>query len=419
MDRKNPISPSMPSDLKFANRIQVIDAFLSGGALSASDISAQIGLSRQTVMKSIQFFLRSGLLVSEGKGSSTSVGGKRPELFALSGQKYFLCVTLWPQDLRIHLYTIGKQLVDSLCLTIPLPRDPKAAIDNAGQLSLRLLEKNRVSAGDLCAVSLSTSGTVDYQTGCLKYSSQSPQWGTDVPLREYLKPYFAGDTLIFLENAGKMTARPFLLEPELAGKRVLVIFSCWGLSSCLIEKNHILSGKNSLIGEIGHMVIDPNDPEQCGCGSHGCLERLVSEGRMRRLVERLRGENPTSPLGRLPAERVTIPEIFRHSQQGDPLARELTDYLARVFATALRNISLVFDPDLIVFQGDFAQADDSFDQRLREYLAEFQYYPAGGPFEIRYDQRPLPEMDALGSYTALAERYFDAPDLYMEPGEEG
>ena len=188
MDRKNPISPSMPSDLKFANRIQVIDAFLSGGALSASDISAQIGLSRQTVMKSIQFFLRSGLLVSEGKGSSTSVGGKRPELFALSGQKYFLCVTLWPQDLRIHLYTIGKQLVDSLCLTIPLPRDPKAAIDNAGQLSLRLLEKNRVSAGDLCAVSLSTSGTVDYQTGCLKYSSQSPQWGTDVPLREYLKP---------------------------------------------------------------------------------------------------------------------------------------------------------------------------------------------------------------------------------------
>ena len=419
MDRKNPISPSMPSDLKFANRIQVIDAFLSGGALSASDISAQIGLSRQTVMKSIQFFLRSGLLVSEGKGSSTSVGGKRPELFALSGQKYFLCVTLWPQDLRIHLYTIGKQLVDSLCLTIPLPRDPKAAIDNAGQLSLRLLEKNRVSAGDLCAVSLSTSGTVDYQTGCLKYSSQSPQWGTDVPLREYLKPYFAGDTLIFLENAGKMTARPFLLEPELAGKRVLVIFSCWGLSSCLIEKNHILSGKNSLIGEIGHMVIDPNDPEQCGCGSHGCLERLVSEGRMRWLVERLRGKNPASPLGRLPAERVTIPEIFRHSQQGDPLARELTDYLARVFATALRNISLVFDPDLIVFQGDFAQADDSFDQRLREYLAEFQYYPAGGPFEIRYDQRPLPEMDALGSYTALAERYFDAPDLYMEPGEEG
>lgn len=417
MERKS-TPASMPSDLKYSNRTQVIDAFLSGGTLSASDVSERIGLSRQTVMKSIQFFLKGGLLVSQGKGSSTSVGGKRPELFALSREKYFLCIALWPQDLRIHLYTIGNQLVDNLSLSIPLPDSPKVAIDNAGQLARQLLEKNRVAGDNLCAVSLSTAGTVDYKTGRLKYSSQSPQWGTDVPLKEYLKPYFAPDTLIFLENAGKMTARPFLLEPELSGKRALVIFSCWGLSSCLMEKNHILSGKNSLIGEIGHMIVDPSDREVCGCGSRGCLERLVSEGRIRQLVQRKRGDYPGSALGALPPERVSISEIFRCSQEGDPLARELADYLAKVFATALRNISLVFDPDQIVFQGDYAQADGFFDERLREYLREFQYYPSEGPFEIRYDSRPLAEMDALGSYTALVERYFDAPDLYMEPEEE-
>ena len=405
----------MPSDLKYSNRIQVINAFLSGGTLCASDVSERIGLSRQTVMKSIQFFVKSGLLVSEGKGSSTSMGGKRPELFALSREKYFLCIALWPQELRFHLYTIGKQLADSLCLTIPLPDSPKTAIDNAGQLARQILEKNRVSLDNLCAVSLSTSGTMDYNTGRLKYSSQSPQWGVDLPLRDWLKPWFGSDTLIFLENAGKMTARPFLLEPELSEKRVMVIFSGWGLCSCMIEKNHILSGKNSLIGEIGHMIIDPNDREVCGCGSRGCLERLVSEGRMRRLVERKLADYPQSALGTRP-QQVTIAEIFRCSQEGDPLARELVNYLARVFATALRNISLVFDPDQIVFQGDYAQADSFFDRRLREYLGEFQYAP--DPFEIRYDRRPLAEMDALGSYIALTERYFDAPDLYMESEEE-
>ena len=69
--------PACPADLKYSNRIQVIETFLSGGVYSANDISASIGLSRQTVMKSIQFFLRSGLLVSAGKGDSTWAANAR------------------------------------------------------------------------------------------------------------------------------------------------------------------------------------------------------------------------------------------------------------------------------------------------------------------------------------------------------
>lgn len=415
MQRKVALSPSLPSDLKYTNRTQVINAFLGNGALSANGISAEIGLSRQTVMKSIQFFLRKGVLVSAGKGDSTSVGGKRPELFQLSPERYFLCITIWPQDLSLHLFTIGKQLVDSLALITPLPAEAKTAIDNVGRLAKQLLEKNRIRPEQLYAVSLSTSGTVDYATGRLKYSSQTPMWGTDLPLKDYLRPYFAPGTMIFLENAGKMTARPFLLEPELSGKRVLVMFTCWGLSSCLIEKNHILSGKNSLIGEIGHMIIDPGDEELCGCGGRGCFERLVSEGRVRKIVAEKRERYPDSPLLRGSLDQLTIPELFEASRAADPLAREVADYLAGVFATGLRNISLVFDPDLVVFQGDYASADDYFDQKLRVYLQGFQYYPPDGPCDIQYDKRPLAEMNALGSYTALVERYFDTPELYFDP----
>ena len=106
--------------------------------------------------------------------------------------------------------------------------------------------------------------------------------------------------------------------------------------------------------------------------------------------------------------------MFAASAAEDPLARRLVDYLARSFAAALRNICLVFDPDLIVFQGDYAYADPYFDQRLREILQEFQYFPPDGPFEIHYDQRALSEMDVLGSYTALTRRYFATPALYQE-----
>lgn len=408
------VVPTLPADLKYANRSQVIYSFLNHGTLSANDIAAEIGLSRQTVMKSVQFFLNSGLLVSEGKGASTSVGGKRPELFALSPHKYFLCLTLWPMELRVNLYTIGGKRVDQIALRTSLPDDAKDAIHNVGSLAQQLLAKNQIPPEDLCAVSLSTAGTVDYQNKRLKYSSQSPAWGTNIPIGEYLAPYFAPGTPIFLENAGKMTARPFLLEQELTGKRVLVIFACWGLSSCLIEKDHILSGKNSLIGEIGHMVIDPNDPERCGCGSNGCLERLVSIKRLQCLIDKKRDAYPTSPLLKLKREEITIPRILAAAEVSDPLGTELCRYLASTFAGALRNIALVFDPDLIVFQGDYADAGSCFDRELRSCLKNFQYFPSEGPFDIRYDQRPLEEMDAIGSYISLVQCYFNMPERYLD-----
>lgn len=406
-------TPASTADLKYSNRVQVLRIFGDGASHAAGDVAAASGLSRQTVMKAIQFFLRTGLLVSAGKGDSTNLGGKRPELFRLTRERYFLCITLWPSFLRIHLTTVGGDAVADLTRDTPLSGNAKEAIGSVGRLAAGLVRDSGVPMEGVCAVSISTAGIMDYDTGTLRYSSQSPDWGTDVPLAAWLRPWFAPGTLIFAENTGKMAARPLLLEPGLEDKRVMVIFSCWGLSSCLIDRGQILSGRNSLIGEIGHMTIDPEDPEPCGCGSRGCLERLVSVERIRDMARAEEASFPGSVLaGRIGS--VTLPQVFEASGAGDGLARKLVDYLARCFATALRNVSLVFDPDLIVFQGDYAYADELFRQRLGQYIRTFQYFPAGGPFQVRYDRRDLTDMDTRGSYIALASRYFGAPQRYTE-----
>lgn len=407
-----PAMPANPADLRCVNRAQVIRAFQGGRLCSAGEVAEQVGLSRQTVMKAIQFFLRTGLLTSAGKGTSTSLGGKRPELFELTRQRYFLCITVWPEYLRIHLATVGGIAVADLVREEPLPRDPEEAMARIGRQAVQLIRRSGVDPERVKAVSVSTAGIMDYATGTLRYSSQSPDWGTDVPVADLLRHWFPPDTIFFVENTGKMTARPFLLEQQLQTKRVAVIFSCWGLSGCLIEAGHILSGGNSLIGEIGHMTIDPEDTEVCGCGSRGCLERLVSAERLGELARRWAGEHPESELAA--AEPLTLPAVFEASARGDSLARALTAYLARHLAVALRNISLVFDPDVVVFQGDYAHADDHFRQMLLAHIAQLQYFPAGGPFELRFDRRRLTDMDTAGAVIALSQQYFDRPELYEE-----
>ncbi len=404
--------PVSTAQVRQANREQVLEAFLEGGARSAGDVAEQIGLSRQTVMKAVQFFLRTQLLESAGKGESTSLGGKRPERFELTRSRYFLNITLWPGALRLRLTTVGGIEVADRQLQLRLPPDPNAVIDRIGRLCAELAGRSGVDMDRVVAVSISTAGVMDYRTGTLRYSSQSPEWGTDVPLAERLRPWFAPGTLIFPENAGKMAARPFLTEPELEQKRVMVIFACWGLSATMIEEGRILSGGNSLIGEIGHMTIEPADPEVCGCGSRGCLERLVSAGRLRQLAAAWAGEHPASVL--TPDESLTVPRVFEASAQGDSLARALSGYLARQFALALRNVSLIFDPDVVVFQGDYANADRHFHETLRAGISQLQYFPPEGPFELRYDGRDLAQMDARGSFIALSRLYFSRPELYTD-----
>lgn len=410
MDRIEQMPASL-EQVRYANRVQVLGAFLEGGVFSAGEVAEKIGLSRQTVMKAVQFFLRTGLLASAGKGESTSLGGKRPELFCLTRDRFFLCITMWPEYLHIRLTTISGEPVGDLVREEPLPADPKEALRRVGRLAAELVRDSGHRTEQVRAVSISAAGIMDYKTGSLRYSSQSPQWGVGVPLAQSLRQWFP-EALILPENTGKMTARPFLQEQELRQKRILVIFACWGLSGCLIDRGSILSGRNSLIGEIGHMTIDPADPEVCGCGSRGCLERQVSAERLREKAKQWAAECGPSMLE--PLEELSIPGVFRASKAGDELARRLSGYLAECFAIALRNVALAYDPDVVVFQGDYAEADDHFRQTLMDRVGQFRYFSGGIPFELRFDHRELTEMDTQGSLIALTEGYFSQPGLYMD-----
>ncbi len=412
MLRMPPIAPALPADLKLGNRRQVMEVFKNGGEYTANAISAQIGLSRQTIMKTIQLFIEKGLIISTGKGDSTSIGGKRPELFSLAADKYLLCIEIWPNRLRFALLDLRSNLIDQMVLKQTSSAEPHKMLRMVGKLSVKLLQHNQIDISRLCGVSVSTPGIVDYRSNSLRYNSLSPDWGVNVPIADELRPFFAPKTPILVENVCKMTSHSLLNNAELQDKRVLVIFTSWGLSGSFIERGRILHGKDSLIGEIGHMILDPSDQELCGCGGHGCFERLVSNDHLRKIVAKTICDHPDSMLNSVQLEDLTVETVFSTSAHGDAYAQLLSSSLARLFAIALRNISLVFDPDLVVFFGDFAHADEHFQTELKRYLSEFQYYPKSGPFAMKLETQPIDALDLSGSYAFLLDHIFSDSSLY-------
>ena len=405
--------PAVPSSLKHRNRQLILGCFLDHQEHTVADIVARTGISKLTVMRAIQFFCSKNILTSSGKGASTELGGKRPEHFRFAYRKFLLTIMLWPETLGLTIFDMNLQEVRRSTFEWIIPTSPEAAFAFVKEQAQQMMAQLGIQNEDLYGVSLSTSGIVNYDSQVLKYSVHSPEWGSDIPVGAYLRDIFGSTPYYFVENAGKCISRTILREQEDPTKRMLVLFSSWGLSGALTQDGRILNGRDSLIGEIGHIMLEPSDPEECSCGGHGCLERLVSVARMRKQII-ASPPPPESPLSKIAPEAVNLHHLFFASQQEDPYAREYVTRLADCFAVLLRNIALVFNPEVVYFVGDYAVADDYFDQRIRENLSLCHYLASSAPMEIRYDSRLLPLLDAQGSAIALLDHFFSDPSVYAD-----
>ena len=404
---------AVPSILKYHNRELILSCFRDNQEHSVAEIVRLTGISKLTVMRAIQFFCGKGILASSGKGDSTEQGGKKPEYFRFSCKKYLLTISMWPEMLGLTVFDMNLRPVCRSSMEWIIPSTPERAFAFVRDQAMELMSGAGIDRQDIFGVSLSSSGIVDYENLVLKYSVHSPEWGTDIPVGEYMRRIFGSKPYYFVENAGKCISRAILDEQQDKDRRLMVLFTSWGLSGAMIERGRILNGRDSLIGEIGHMVIDPRDEEHCSCGSQGCLERLVSIARLRKSIA---SDPPPadSPLSKLPAEAISLHHLFFASRQDDSYARSYVKYLADCFANMLRNVSLVFNPEKVVFVGDYAGADIYFDRCMKQSFEKFHYLASGNAIELAYDDRPLPELDARGGALALLAHFFSREELYAD-----
>ena len=101
------------------------------------------------------------------------------------------------------------------------------------------------------------------------------------------------------------------------------------------------------MGEIGHMILDQNDPELCSCGSRGCAERLVSVARVRKMIA---GDPPPedSPLSRLLQARWELSTLFmRMSNSVRPRSSGHMRIVSRYFPQEKRKYSGFFPPSSV------------------------------------------------------------------------
>ena len=389
-----------PSDIRLMNELRVLEQFGGGDTLTAAEIISATGISKPTVMKILQHLCSQGVIRSAGMGSSTSAGGKKPELYVFADERRILSINFWPQTASLALAGLVGDVYALETTAHELSDDLDAEILWLGSFVRDYFARHRLSMSSIYGVVVSTSGTVDCEKKILRYNSQAPGWGSNLHLDRYFEQFVGDSRQYIIENAGKVTGRAILADdPEMKNKRVLTVFTTWGVSGCLMENGRVLNGKDYLIGEIGHMTVSEDTTLQCGCGRCGCLEQTVSMKHILSLAEKLNA--PWYKKGM----KLDFAELFSYSKKGDSASRKIVKQLAHYFATMLHNVMLVYNPDAVVFQGSYAYADAYFDKCLRVELNTFRYNPQES-VQILYDRTPLELQAAKGGAYILRQKYF-------------
>ena len=142
-----------------------------------------------------------------------------------------------------------------------------------------------------------------------------------------------------------------------------------GVGGGIVVDGHLLHGAHGAGGEIGHMTLNFEETECCGCGRKGCAEQYCSATGAARLArQRLERDDAPSVLREL--EKPECADVFNAAKAGDAVALEIVEQYFDYMGKFLVNLCCIVDPEVIVLGGGVCGAGQMLlDGVQRHYVA--------------------------------------------------
>ncbi|MGN0438479.1 MAG: ROK family glucokinase [Lachnospiraceae bacterium] len=146
-----------------------------------------------------------------------------------------------------------------------------------------------------------------------------------------------------------------------------------GVGGGIIVNGKMISGNNGAGGEIGHICVNVEETEVCGCGKKGCLEQYTSATGITRMAER--ALNNTDRASKLRSvQYISAKEIFDAAKEGDDLAIELVEDHGKTLGKALATVACVCDPEAFVIGGGVSRAGDILINTTAKYYQQYVFH---------------------------------------------
>ena len=175
-----------------------------------------------------------------------------------------------------------------------------------------------------------------------------------------------------------------------------------GVGGGIIINGKPVEGVHGAGGEIGHLVLNPQETEACGCGKYGCVEQYCSATGVVRVAKRYMEQCADASVLRS-IENLTCKDVFDAAKAGDALALAILEKVYDYMGQFLANVCCVADPEVVVLGGGVSKAGQPLLDGAKRYFDKYIFHASRG---IRFALASLGnDAGAYGAFKLVLDLY--------------
>ncbi|MBQ4265523.1 MAG: ROK family glucokinase [Clostridia bacterium] len=181
-------------------------------------------------------------------------------------------------------------------------------------------------------------------------------WGDFNPARELASilrgvPVFAGN------DANTAAMGEYWQGSGRDAENLVFITLGTGVGGGIILDGRMVFGMGGLGGEIGHVIVNPDETTPCNCGQCGCLDQTASATGIVRRAERMLKESD-APSALRTLDVITARDVVDAARHNDELAEKAFDECMYYLGKSMAMLTNIVDPEVYIIGGGVSKAGD-------------------------------------------------------------
>lgn len=283
--------------------------------------------------------------------------------------KYIFGVDVGGTTMKMGLFDMNGNVLDKWEIPSVTANGGERILPDIADSIRAKMAKEDIEMDEVAGIGIGVPGPTDAD-GTI-YKTANLGWDTVFNIPEALRKFI--DLPVYAGNDANVAALGEMWQGGGKGFKDMVMVTLGtGVGGGVISNGQMVTGAIGAGGEIGHIHVEDDETEECGCHNIGCLEQYASATGVVRLARRRLEKDDTPSV--LRDTQLSAKKVFDAVKFGDAVAIEVAEQFGKYLGKGLSLVAGVVNPKAFVIGGGVSKAGEVLFEYIKPYYMQYAFY---------------------------------------------